>query len=508
MMQGNTSLLKMTNIGKSFSGVRVLEDIDLELSRGEVCILAGENGAGKSTLMKILTGVHNNFEGDIELKGNKVSFSSPVEAQKSGISIIHQELSIIQSLNVVDNIFLGREKCSAFNWVYRKEQRDLAKKILDKLGLDVDLDVPVGTYPVSIQQMIEIAKALAFDADIVVMDEPTSALSKPEVEQLFKIIEQLKSEGKGVIYISHKMNEIYRIADTIEVLRDGKFIGKETKENLPENKLISWIIGRELTQQFPERRPKLGHEVLRVEGFCVPDPQGMRSNVVEDVSFAVKKGEILGVVGLEGSGNHELLLGLFGAFGKTTSGSVTLNGTQYRVTSPAHAINNNIALLTNDRKNNGLVLGMSIENNISMASLSNFSTHGWLDHDKELDVALQHQSDMNIKFTSVKQPVSDLSGGNQQKVVLAKWLESTPDILFLDDPTRGVDVGAKKEIYELMNRWTEQGMTIVLLSSELPEIMAMSDRFIVMHRGKVTARFEKSEATQENVLQAAMGKKF
>ncbi|GAL28190.1 ribose ABC transport system ATP-binding protein RbsA [Vibrio variabilis] len=229
---------------------------------------------------------------------------------------------------------------------------------------------------------------------------------------------------------------------------------------------------------------------------------------MEDVSFSVKKGEILGVVGLEGSGNHELLLGLFGAYGNTTSGHVILNGKPYRVKSPGHAIKNNMALLTNDRKNNGLVLGMSIENNISMASLTNFSKNGWLNQERESAVALQHQSGMNIKFSSAKQPVSDLSGGNQQKVVLAKWLESMPEILFLDDPTRGVDVGAKKEIYELMNRWTEEGMTIVLLSSELPEIMAMSDRFIVMHRGKVTARFEKSEATQENVLQAAMGINF
>lgn len=458
--------------------------------------------------MKILTGIYKDYDGEIELKRKKVKFDSPIDAQINGISMIHQELSLIDSLNVVDNIFLGRECVSNTRFIDKKIQKEQAKNILDSLGVNLDFNKPIGDYPVSIQQMIEIAKALTFNSDIVVMDEPTSALSKPEVEQLFKIIEEMKSEGKAIVYISHKMNEIYKLADTIAVLRDGNFIGKEVKENLPESKLISWIIGRELSQQFPHREPSVGRTVLKVENYSVSDPYGVKNKVVDSVSMSVSEGEIVGIMGLEGSGSHEFLLSLFGSYGKNKTGKITLCDNDYMPINPAHGIKNKIALLTNDRKSNGLVLGMSIENNISMASIKKISPNGWLNEAIERETSSKYQDEMNIKYSSSKQAVSELSGGNQQKVVLAKWIESMPKVLFLDDPTRGVDVGAKKEIYQLMNKWTARGLGIVLLSSELPEIMAMSDRFIVMHRGKVTAKFEKLEATQEKLLQAAMGKNF
>lgn len=495
----------MTAIGKSFGDTRVLNDVALEVRAGEVHILAGENGAGKSTLIKILAGVHTEYEGSIALHGNLRRFRSPQDAAREGISVIHQELSLIPSMSVADNMFLGREKYGAMGWMRYADQREACRALLDRLDLNVDPNRFVEDYPISIQQMIEIAKALAFDARIIVMDEPTSALTEPEVERLFAIIAQLKASGCGIIYISHKMEEIYRIADRITVLRDGAYVGTATAADLPRAKLIHWMVGREISEQFPRHASNPREERLRVEHFTVPDPGGLPRPIVDDVSFTVRGGEILGIAGLQGSGNSALFAGLFGAYGRTVRGDVHLDGKPFTVRSPQHAIRRGMGYLTNDRKTSGLVLEMDIVKNITLASIPQYSPGFWLRTTWEAMVAGVHKDALRIRAASLYQRVGSLSGGNQQKVVLAKWLEIGPKVLLLDEPTRGVDVGAKHEIYELMNTWTENGIAIVLITSEMPELLAMSDRIMVMHRGRITAQFAAKEATQEAILNAAMG---
>jgi len=495
----------MKGIGKSFYGVNVLDNVDFDLMPGEVHVLAGENGAGKSTLMKILCGIHPEYDGAMFLGGNPTSFSSPAHATGSGISMIHQELSVIPEMSVVDNIFLGREHTRLRGWVDRGAQRSKAKGILKELGIEVNPETILGTLPVSLQQMVEIAKALVFESRIIVMDEPTSALNRPEVERLFALIESLKRRKCGMVYISHKMEEIYQLADRITVLRDGSCVGTSPREDLPEAALIKWMVGRDLSQQFPPRSVPGDEARFAVENISVPDQSGYRGFVVDDVSFSVKKGEILGVGGLEGAGNHELFLALFGAYGRNPA-KVRVDGKPFAVRCPGHSIASGVALLTSDRKGNGLVPGMSIVNNTTLASIPSFSPGGWMRPGRERDAAHTHHTSMRTRFSSLEQPVSDLSGGNQQKVVLAKWIETKPTVLLLDEPTRGVDVGAKKEIYDLMNKWTEAGISIILITSEMPELLAMSDRIVVMHRGRISARLTRENATQERVLSAAMGR--
>jgi len=501
----NQPLLEMKNISKAFYGVNVLQEVMFSLLPGEVHVLAGENGAGKSTLMKILSGVHTEYGGELFINGKPVRFTSPSDAALNGISMIHQELSVIPGMNVVDNIFLGREETRGGIWMNHRKQQKHAEAILKQLGIHLDLSEPVGTYPISIQQMVEIAKALAFDSRIIVMDEPTSALNRPEVERLFHLIDDLRSKGCGIVYISHKMDEIYKIADRITVLRDGLYVGTETKDRLPEQDLVKRMVGRELTQQFPKRTTTPGETCFEVRNFSVQDPTGFTGKVVDEVSFSLKKGEILGIGGLEGAGNHELFAALFGSYGKLPA-DITLNGEKFQIKNASHSISKGLAFLTNDRKGNGLVLNMSITRNTTLASIPGYSPNLFMQPVKERAAAEKHSRDMNTRLTSLSQPVSDLSGGNQQKVVLAKWLETRPRVLLLDEPTRGVDVGAKKEIYDLMNQWTDQGISILLITSEMPELIAMSDRIIVMHRGRITAGLNKEDATQEAVLQAAMGR--
>ena len=498
-------LLQMRSIGKSFPGVRVLDQVGFDLLSGEVHFLAGENGAGKSTLIKILCGVHAEYDGEIFLDGERATFRSPHDAARRGISVIHQEMSLIDSMTVVDNIFLGREETRGGIWMRRGSERRKAERLLRQLGMDVDLARSAEEYPVSVRQMLEIAKALAFDARIIVMDEPTSALSDPEVERLFDIIAGLKRRGCGIIYISHRMEEIYRIADRITVLRDGRHVGTARAAELARNELVRWMVGREISQQFPERSRDLGEERLRVESFFVPDRSGAKRWAVEDVSLCARAGEILGVAGLQGSGNSELFCGLFGAYGALVRGKVFLDGEPVRLRSPRHSIERGVALLTDDRKGNGLVLGMNVVHNVTLASIEAFSPRCWLRPRREEEAAARQTSTLGIGLASLGQDVSELSGGNQQKVVLGKWLEIGPKVLLLDEPTRGVDVGAKHDIYELMNKWTREGITILLITSEMPELLAMSDRIMVMHRGRVTAEFPREEASQERVLRAAMG---
>ena len=498
----------MQGIDKSFSGVRVLSDVGFDLFAGEVHVLAGENGAGKSTLIKILSGVHSDYRGRVRLGDRTVRFRSPQEALRSGISIIYQEISLVGPMSVADNIFLGREatrRGPGGAWLDPRSQQGRAQKLLGELSLEIDVTRPVEEYPVSVQQMIEILKALSFESQIIVMDEPTSTLTGPEVERLFSIIEILKSKGCGIIYISHKMEEIYRIADRITVLRDGKYVGTRAAADLPQSELIRWMVGREINQQFPRRSFAGGRTILQVENLTVPGGKKSAYPLVNDVSFKVQAGEILGLAGLQGSGNSELLNGLFGTFGKLARGRVTLAGKPFKIRSPRDSIKNALALLTNDRKATGLVLEMNISHNITLASTEKFSACGWLDSNREREASRNGVESLKIKAASLAQEVGTLSGGNQQKVILGKWLETQPKVFLLDEPTRGVDVAVKHEIYELMNKWTRAGCAIILITSEMPELLAMADRILVMCRGLFSAEFAREEATQEKILKAAMG---
>ncbi len=498
-------LLRMEHIGKSFSGVPVLEDVHFDLQPGEVHVLAGENGAGKTTLIKILSGAHSDYEGDIFLEGKRVRFKSPQDARLKGISAIHQDLALVDSIRVVDNLFLGRERTRGRWWMDWRSQKAQARQILQPLGISVDLEEPLSSYPLSVRQMIEIAKALASDARILIMDEPTSALSEAEAGRLFDLINQLKQRKCSVIYITHRLEEIFRIADRVSVLRDGWLVGTARSRDLTSEELIRWMVGREIQQQFPERRPEFGPERLRVEGFSLPDPSGKKGYLVEEISLRLRAGEILGLAGLRGSGKSEFLNGLFGTYGRDVFGEVVLDNRRFEIISPRHSIEQGLVLQTNDRKRTGLVSGLSVAWNITLPSLENFSPRGWVKKKEESAAAQKQIQELGIKVSSPAQEVATLSGGNQQKVVLAKWLQTKPKVLLLDEPTLGVDVGAKHEIYHLMNALTRQGMAILLVTSELPELLAMSDRLLVLHRGRVQAELDREEATDEKVIRAAMG---
>lgn len=497
-------LLRMRGICKAFSGVEVLTDVDFDLYAGEVHVLAGENGAGKSTLIKILGGVHADYTGQIRLGSGEVRFRSVSQAAMRGISVIHQELSLAGPMSVAENVFLGRER-TVGPWLCKNSMEDEAQRLLGNLGLDIDVCRLVEDYPLGIQQMIEICKALAFDCRIIVMDEPTSALTEPEVERLFGIIERLKVRGCGVVYITHRMEEIYRVADRITVLRDGRCVGTEGASQLGRDRLVQWMVGRELEQQFPRHLAHTGRRRLEVDNFCVADPTGKGVRAVDNVSFSVSAGEILGIAGLAGAGSSELLNGIFGGYGRAVSGQIKIDGAGFQPGSPKKAIKHGVAMLTNDRKETGLVMDMDIVQNVSLASLRKFSSFGWLRPRRERTAVDRRAESLKLKAEGLEKPVSSLSGGNQQKVVIAKWIETAPKVLLLDEPTRGVDVGAKHEIYELMNKWTAEGAAIVLITSEMPELLAMSDRIIVMHRGRITGRFNRDQATQEKILSAAMG---
>ena len=504
-------LLALSGIWKSFSGVPVLENVSFELRPGEVHVLAGENGAGKSTLIKIAAGVHTEYEGRLALDGEPVRLTSPQDAAAHGISVIHQEMSLIDAMSVVDNMFLGRELTrpgSAGQWMDRASQLRRARELCSELDLEIDLQRPVEDYSLSVRNRIEIAKALAFNARIFIMDEPTSALSGPEVDRLFRMVGQLKERGCGVVYISHRMEEIYRLADRITVLRDGRSMGTERATDLPASELVRRMIGRELSTHFPPRPSSSGAERLRVESLSVPGPlstsSGSRRWVVQDVSLSVRAGEIVGVAGLQGSGNSELFRGIFGAYGKSVLGRVLVDGAPFRIASPRRSVEQGVAYLTSDRKGTGLVLGLELAKNVTLASVPAISPGGWLSRPRERRAAEAHVHTLRIRATGIDQEVGTLSGGNQQKVALAKWIEVRPRVLLLDEPTRGVDVGAKHEIYELMNGWTREGIAILMITSEMSELLGMADRVVVMHRGRLTGEFGRGEATQEKVINAAM----
>ncbi len=497
-------LVRMTGITKRFGPVTVLRNVDFEIWPGEVHVLAGENGAGKSTLIKILGGIHTEFEGELEIRGRPANPGSPTEAAALGVSVIHQELSLVGAMNVTDNVFLGRMMTRA-GWVDDRAQHGETKRVLAELGLDLNVHRPVEEFPMATRQLIEIAKALNRRTHVIVMDEPTSALNGPDVNRLFDLIAQLKAQGCGIVYITHKMEEIERIADRITVLRDGARVGSAPAVELTTSKLINWMVGRELNEQFPRHTPHPGEERLRLESFSV-HPDGLSARpAVQGIDLSVRAGEIVGISGLQGSGASDLLLGLFGAYGERTRGRVYLDGQPIRLGSPREAIAAGVALLTNDRKATGLVLSLSIVANATLAGLRRLSPGGWRRPSLEYAATKNVTQPLQLRAASLELEVGALSGGNQQKVAIAKWLHVQPRLLLLDEPTRGIDIGAKQEIYSLMNQWTAEGIAVLLITSEMPELLALSDRVVVLHRGRTTAEFNRAAASPEGVLAAAMG---
>lgn len=498
-----TPLIRMSGITKRFGRVTVLEGVRFEVAPGEVHVLAGENGAGKSTLMKILAGVYPDYEGHVEVGGRPVQFRTPLDANDAGVAVIHQELSLIGTMSVADNLFLGCMPTRG-GVVLAQQQVQQSRVWLKRLGLEIDPRRSVDEFPIATQQCIEIAKALSRNAKVIVMDEPTSALNAPEAERLFDLIAQLKAEGCGIVYISHKMDEIERLADRITVLRDGKYIGTAPASELPVPKLIQWMVGREVGEQFPRHSVSAGNQVrLKISNLTIYKSGSAGQKLVDNVSLEVARGEIVGLGGLQGSGATELLMALFGAL--PAQGAVELDGTPYKMRSPRHAIDSGVALLTNDRKETGLVLSLPIIANITLASLDKFSPLGIRFGAQEFAAAQKAASDLSLRAASLDMPVGDLSGGNQQKVAIAKWLQIGPRLLMLDEPTRGIDIGAKREIYELMDQWAASGMAILMITSEMSELLALSDRILVMHRGKITAELAAASATSDAVLAAAMG---
>jgi ribose transport system ATP-binding protein len=490
-------VLEMRHIGKRFPGVVALDDVGFDLRRGEVHILLGENGAGKSTLMKILSGAYQKSEGQIALDGAAVEIKNPKHAQTLGISTIYQEFNLIPNLSVGENIFLGREPASLPGLINRRAIQHQAREALSGLGLEIDPRKLIRELRVAEQQMVEVAKALSLDARILIMDEPTAALTEHEIKELFATIRTLKTKGVSIVYISHRMEELFEIGDRVTVLRDGKSVGTYEVRQISKSELIRLMVNRELTDLFPKVKAEKGPEVLRVEDLST-------HGGLKDIGFTLHKGEVLGIAGLLGAGRTELARAIFG-LDKITKGAVYINGTLRHIGSPRTAITSGIGFLTEDRKQQGLVLPLSVKENLCLSSLDKFSRWGVMNSQKERQAAGKYVQELRIRTPSLDQKVVYLSGGNQQKVVLSKWLCSQAEVFIFDEPTRGVDVGAKAEIYQLMNRLTASGVAIIMISSELPEVLGMSDRILVMREGRVNGEFSAGEATQERVLQCALG---
>jgi ribose transport system ATP-binding protein len=490
-------MLQMQHIRKTFSGVVALDNVSFELHKGEVHILLGENGAGKSTLMKILSGAYQKNEGRIFLNGQEIVIRNPKHAQELGISIIYQELNLVPQLSAAENIFLGREPVRFTGMIDRRAMNRRATQILKGLGIDIDLRKPVRDLSIAARQMVEVAKAISLEARILIMDEPTSALTEKEIKELFARIRQLKAAGVSIVYISHRMEELFEIGDRVTVLRDGKNIGTYKIGDITRAELIRLMVDRELTDQFPKLRAPIGEEVLRVENLN-------RAGALKKINLSLRRGEVLGIAGLLGSGRTELARAIFG-LDKIDSGSIFVKGALQRGRSPRRAINSGIGFLTEDRKAQGVVLTLSVKENICLPSVEKFSRFGLMQSSEENRAATQYLNQLRIKTPGIDQKVAYLSGGNQQKVVLSKWLCCQADIFIFDEPTRGIDVGSKAEIYQLINRLTASGVAVIMISSELPEILGMSDRILVMHQGKITGEFSAEEATQEKILRCALG---
>lgn len=493
----NEIILEAKGISKFFPGVKALQNVSVTFRRGEVHVLIGENGAGKSTLMKILDGIYKADEGEIILRGKKVQIMNPKQAMMNGIAMIHQELSPVNEMSIAENIFLGKEPRKSTGMIdFAKMNRD-SVELLEQVGMgNVKPTVKMKNLSTSQMQMVEIAKALSYNSDIIIMDEPTSSITEGEVEHLFAIIRRLKSEGRCIVYISHKMKELFEIGDVITVFRDGLHIGDYNVGEVDEPQLIKLMVDRDLTEIYPKRHNIPGEVALKVENAG-------QEGVFENISFEARKGEILGFAGLMGAGRTEVMNAIFGIT-KLTSGSIMVNGKVIPTQTPKIMKKAGVGYITEDRKGSGLILGMDVADNIILASLDRLSNKvGLINRKKAREDSNEYKNALSIKTPSLTQLVGNLSGGNQQKVVLAKWLMEKPDIIVFDEPTRGIDVGAKTEIYKLVAKLAEEGKAVIFISSELPEILGMCDRILVMSDGKLSGEFSGEEATQEKILAVA-----
>jgi ABC-type sugar transport system ATPase subunit len=516
-------IFEMDTISKEFPGVKALDGVTFRVKKGEIHALVGENGAGKSTLMKVLSGVYpyGSYTGQIKVKGQEVQFKTIRDSEAARIVVIYQELALVRQLNITENMFLGNEvaKGGLVNW---HEAHDRAKKYLKEVGLDVDPSTQVVQLGIGQQQLIEIAKALSKNAEILILDEPTAALNEEDSKNLLNILRELKSKGVTCIYISHKLEEVMSIADSVTVLRDGHSIHSQDVHadgGMTEEKMINLMVGRKLTSRYPRKEHQAGSVVMEVKNWTVHHPELPEKKIIDDVSFQVKRGEILGIAGLMGAGRTELFLSLFGkSYGTDITGEIWMDGKLQDFKGPRDAIHAGFTYLSEDRKGKGLVLGMSILENITLASLQkapgpdsgdgldkHVAQGGVVNSLKEVKVANHYVKQLSVKTPSIEQKVQNLSGGNQQKVVIGKWLMADPQVLVLDEPTRGIDVGAKFEIYNLMNELVEKGVAIIMISSELPEVLGMSDRVLVIHQGRLTGELPWQEATQEKAMYYATG---
>lgn len=507
----STTLLELKNITKTFPGVKALDKVNLKVEEGEIHALVGENGAGKSTLMKVLSGIHpyGSYKGDIVYKGEHCKFTKIADSEKKGIVIIHQELALIPYLSIGENMFLGNErgKKYAIDW---DETFNLADKYLKQVGLRESSKTLVKDIGVGKMQLVEIAKALAKNAKLLILDEPTSSLNERESKALLDLLLKFKKEGMTSIIISHKLNEISYVADQITIIRDGQTIETLNKatDDISEARIIRGMVGREITDRFPKREHKeIGDVMMEVKNWNVYHPIFMEKKVVNNVSFNVRKGEVLGIAGLMGAGRTELAMSIFGkSYGTKISGKIKLNGKEVVMNTVRDAINNGLAYVTEDRKGNGLILINSTKMNTTLANLKGISSkRGVIDGDKEYLVANDYRKELRIKCPTVEVNVANLSGGNQQKVLLSKWMFAAPDILILDEPTRGIDVGAKYEIYCIINQLVEMGKSVIMISSELPEVLGMADRIYVMNEGQIVGELDAAEATQESIMECIVG---
>lgn len=489
-------ILSMKGITKSFSGVAALKNAALDLKAGEVVALMGENGAGKSTLMKILTGIYSKDSGEIQYMGQEVCFKGPAESEEAGISIVHQELNMMNDLTVAQNLFIGREEMNGF-LIDDKKMNEKARELFKVLKIDINPAEKIGNLTVGKQQMVEIAKAISSKAKVIIFDEPTAALTDSEIEELFKVIRDLKKQGTGMVYISHRMDEINVISDRVIVMRDGEYVGTLITKECCKDDIIKLMVGRAI---FGE--PKTASNVAKDAPVVLKCENLNRGKAVKDVSFELRKGEILGFSGLMGAGRTEVARLIFGA-DKKDSGKIFINGKEVAINTPEDAVAHGIGYLSEDRKRYGLIVDKSVEENTVISSLNDFVKGFFIDKAKSKEVSQKYVESLKTKTPSVSQLVKKLSGGNQQKVVIAKWLVRNSDILIFDEPTRGIDVGAKSEIYALMERLAKEGKSIIMISSELPEVLRMSDRVIVMCEGRITGILDIAEANQEIIMQSA-----
>jgi rhamnose transport system ATP-binding protein len=488
-------ILKMSNISKNFAGVQALHQVNFDLYPGEVHAILGENGAGKSTLIKIITGVHQPNGGEIYLNGQQVHFADPRQTRQYGIAAIYQEPSLFPDLDIAENIFVGRQPMRGARQIAWGQMYQEASKLLDSLRVELNPKTKARDLSVAQQQMVEIARALSVHARILIMDEPTSSLTLAEVADLFRIVRQLREAGTAIAFISHRLEDLFELADRVTVLRDGQYVGTRSMAGVTTEELIRMMVGRTLADLFPKQEIEAGEVALQVDGLS-------REGVFADVSFELRKGEILGMAGLVGAGRTDVARTIFG-IAPASRGTIKVNGQVVRISNPHQAMGLGLAYVPEDRQHHGLILPMNISHNITLPILSEYAKAGWVNNERELQSAQKAASQMAVKAASIWQKARELSGGNQQKVVLAKWLATRPRILILDEPTRGIDVGTKAAVHGLMSELAAQGMAILMISSELPEILGMSDRIIVMREGRVTGQFSRQEATQEKIMLAA-----